>query len=542
MIRFLRVYRDDWRTSLCRELRLWRRLVRRLCRSYRREVGRSLLLPPFLSGLFARGFCLHGDKGGAGRHLIDPAALPCRVRLAGALAMHGPLRCEVALRARPGKRLACSGRWGDRPVFVKLFAPGRSGDRHWLREHRTLQRLQERGIAVPRLLYAGPATAGGHVLVSAYLPAAMTLARVSQETTEPVARRALLTELITLFARHHRQGVLPLDPHLGNFARTPEGIVTLDAGDLKLYGAGVSKRAALRNLGLLLAQFPGETEPDALALYGQYARARGWQATDRDRRRVGREIRGARRWRRRKYLQKVFRDCSAVVHRQSWRRRLLCDRAWYRGEMRKLLADPDAYMAERRARILKAGNSSTVQRVEVDGRQLVVKRYNIKGWRHALSRALRATRAVCSWRNAHALSFDGVPTARPLAILESRLGPVRRQSYLVTEFVPGPTCLAYFSGTQGRHSPDDQAVSRVSELLQRLEALHMVHGDLKATNIIMAPSGPLLVDLDALRHYRQPWLFQQAARKDRERFLANWKTLPAVEARFREMLGQSQEE
>ncbi len=542
LIRFLRVYRDDWRSSLCRERRLWRRLVRRLCRSYRREVGGSLLLPPFLSGLFARGACSPGDKSESGLRLTDPSALPCRVPLAGALPMHGQLRCEVALRARPGKRLACSGHWGDRPVFVKLFAPGRSGARHWRREHRSLQRLQERGIAVPRLLYAGTATAGVHVLVCEYLPAARTLARLWQETTEPVARRALLTELITLFARHHEQGVLPMDPHLGNFARRPDGILTLDAGDLKLCGAGVRRLAALRNLGLLLAQFPRETEPVALALYGQYARARGWKARDRDRRRVGREIRGARRWRRRKYLQKVFRECSAVVHRQGWRGRVLCDRACYRGEMLELLANPDAYMEERRAQTLKAGHSSTVQRVGVDGQQLLVKRYHIKGWRHALSRALRATRAARSWCNAHALSFDGVPTARPLAMLERRLGPFRRQSYLVTEFVPGPTCSAYFSDTQGTHSPDDQALSRVSELLQRLEALHMVHGDMKATNIIMAPAGPLLVDLDALRCHRQPWLFRRADRRDRQRFLANWKALPAVEARFRAALGERERE
>ena len=89
--------------------------------------------------------------------------------------------------------------------------------------------------------------------------------------------------------------------------------------------------------------------------------------------------------------------------------------------MLDLLADPEGYLKAREVRTLKDGNSSTVMVVRVNDRPVVVKRYNIKGRRHGLARALRATRAARAWRNAHALLFDGVPTARPLAMLEKRL-------------------------------------------------------------------------------------------------------------------------
>ncbi len=535
LVRFLRIYREDWRKSLCTERALWRRVIRRLCRSYRREFSAELVLPPHLR---VTGPCRAAEADGKRiPELTDAAALPFSVPVVGSVPLRGELVCERALRVRPGKRLACSGHWNGRPVFIKLFAAGFSGDRRWRRELHALRQLHARGIPAPRLLHAGAAVGGGRFLVCEYLAASRTLDRAWLQRTEPGRHRALLRDLLVHLGAHHRRGVVPRDPHLGNFACTPDGIVTLDAGDVRLLRAPVARRAARANLALLLAQFPCETDPVGMGLYADYAAASGGETGKLDKLWLAGAIRGARRRRRRKVLRKAFRNCSAVVHRQDRWHRLLCDRTCYRGEMLNLLADPDAYLGHRRVRTLKDGNSSTVAVVQVNGQQVVVKRYNIKGWRHALLRGLRATRAARAWRNAHALLFDGVPTARPLAMLEHRLGPLRRRSYLVTEFVPGPTCLASFGLADDGAVPDQEALYQVSALLRKLHARRLQHGDLKATNIIMASSGPLLVDLDGLRRFRPAWPPQRAIQKDTRRFLANWKHLPDVEGRFRAMLG-----
>ena len=90
-----------------------------------------------------------------------------------------------------------------------------------------------------------------------------------------------------------------------------------------------------------------------------------------------------------------------------------------------------------RGGVIKAGNTATVARLYVGGEALVVKRYNIKSWRHALSRMWRPTRAQRAWQNAHWLRKLGIATFQPVALIEHRFGPLRRYAYLVMRDVGG---------------------------------------------------------------------------------------------------------
>ena len=56
---------------------------------------------------------------------------------------------------------------------------------------------------------------------------------------------------------------------------------------------------------------------------------------------------------------------------------------------RRFLEDPDASLKSPDTRYLKQGNTCTLWLTRVDGRQLVVKRYNIKGLVHRFGRAFR---------------------------------------------------------------------------------------------------------------------------------------------------------
>jgi hypothetical protein len=80
--------------------------------------------------------------------------------------------------------------------------------------------------------------------------------------------------------------------------------------------------------------------------------------------------------------------------------------------------------------VIKAGNTATVARLYVDGEAFVVKRYNIKSWQHAMGRMWRPTRAQRAWQNAHRLRMLGIATFKPIALIERRLGPMRRDAYL----------------------------------------------------------------------------------------------------------------
>lgn len=125
------------------------------------------------------------------------------------------------------------------------------------------------------------------------------------------------------------------------------------------------------------------------------------------------------------------------VQRAAWPLRLAGDSA--RGRS----SDAAGAGAGRRAagpgHLYKTGGAASVGRVEVAGRTLVVKRYNIKGFAHWLKRFWRPSRAWHSWQEGNRLAFLGIATPKPLALLEKRFLWLRSRAYLVTEYLAGRT-------------------------------------------------------------------------------------------------------
>lgn len=187
-----------------------------------------------------------------------------------------------------------------------------------------------------------------------------------------------------------------------------------------------------------------------------------------------------------------------------------------------LLADPDASLEQADSRMLKAGRTCTVWLTRAAGRALVVKRYNYPAsWRNLL-RCWRPSRAKISWENAHRLLHYDIATAAPVALIEERRG-WRRRAYFITDWVAGEDGRGFFAGQHAGTAVEQTAVLAVAELFARLAAHQISHGDMKSTNIIFTPQGPLLIDLDALHEHRCRWLFQRRQRRDLNRFLANWR-------------------
>lgn len=60
-------------------------------------------------------------------------------------------------------------------------------------------------------------------------------------------------------------------------------------------------------------------------------------------------------------------------------------------------------------------------------------------------------------------------------------------------------------------------------LLYRFYLLKLSHGDMKATNIKMQDTTPMLIDLDSMQQHRWAYFAQQAHVRDLQRFMQNWK-------------------
>ena len=177
--------------------------------------------------------------------------------------------------------------------------------------------------------------------------------------------------------------------------------------------------------------------------------------------------------------------------------------------------------------MLKDGRTSTVARVSAGDLDCVVKRYNLKNLRHALSRCWRPSRAWHSWRAGHLLRHLGVATPEPLAVLEERLGFLRRRAFLVTRHSAGQPLLECLDASR---APSAEEAEALLEFFRALHLMRIEHGDLKATNLLWHEGRIWVIDLDALRQHDSRKTYARAWRRDRSRFLANWPEGSALRA------------
>lgn len=200
-----------------------------------------------------------------------------------------------------------------------------------------------------------------------------------------------------------------------------------------------------------------------------------------------------------------------------------------------LWTDPDALL--RSSTLVKDGDRTTIVRLAIDGRDYILKRSNLRGPLHTAVHAALRSRARWSWINAHRVTGAGLLTPQPVALLETRLGPLRARSFLLTEHIAGIAPGDWIERHAADRAAIDDLATRFREVWRALGRARLAHGDMKHSNFIIDPDGRIwLVDLDGMRRSRVPILLARARSRDRERFLRNWKDRPEVEAVFRSRL------
>ena len=387
-------------------------------------------------------------------------------------------------------------------MLVKLFFRARDH----ARERAGLARLHAAGIPAPALRWLVELP-GAWLLATAFLPGAQSLAERIRTAPEAEVDIAATLELLGAL---HRAQLIQTDPHLDNF-------LFCDGKPYIIDGAGIhpakNKNARRANLALFLAQFEPCWDHRLLALLPAYGTPPPDPAA------LAREVLRARQRRLRDYRAKCLRTCGEFVIERGWDRFVARRRDCADPRLAELLAVPETGIAA--GHWLKDGNTASVLRISDAGSDLVVKRYNIKHWRHGLSRAPRRSRAWVAWQNANMLALLGVSTPQALALLEHRLGPLRRSAYLISEYSAGVP-LQDWLRQQGETVVPDWLDRALLDILAALAAARISHGDLKASNFLVQDARLLLIDLDAMRLHRCAWRFRRTRRRDLARFLDNW--------------------
>lgn len=437
--------------------------------------------------------------------------MPCRLTLAN----DHTLILNQLLRVLPGKRITGIGDFAGQNLIVKLFIDPRHGERHWQRERQGIESLQRAGLPTPSVHSVGRLADGGHYILSEFIENAQSFADMDALTL-----RTALPRLFALLGRMHVHGLIHDDAHLGNFLWRDNTIWILDGDAIR---ATHNRTAHQRNLALLLTQLP-PTVDDTLTMTLCSAYVQDNPHPLPPPKRMQKLVDQLKRQRLRIWLKKTLRECSQFSLQKSFRHFTvtLRDEADF---LAPIVAAPDRWL--RAGQLIKAGKTASVALIEHAGRRLVIKRYNIKNPWHALSRCWRPSRAWHAWLAAHRLLFLGIATPRPLALIERRLGPFRREAWLITEYCEGGNIVDFFAA-HGDSGLSMSTLHATRRFFHRLYAERIIHGDLKATNLLWHDDQIFLIDLDAMWQYDCPMGFQRAWRKERQRFLRNWRDIPSL--------------
>ncbi|ROM80698.1 serine/threonine protein kinase [Pseudomonas brassicacearum] len=448
-------------------------------------------------------------------------ALPLSLELADAA---GPAQLQLLslLRVLPGQRYVGAGIWRGRPVLAKLLV-GSKAPRHFQRELQGVRLLAEQGLTTPLLLADGLKDGEGGWLLFELLEGAESLGDAWKQV-EPLPLLAdeqatVLAEALGAIAQLHGKGLWQEDLHLDNLLRHGGQLYLIDGAGIRAETPGqpLSRQKVLENLGVFFAQLPKSLEPFTEELLVHYLLGNAEHALPMEA--LQKQIDKVQAWRLKDFLDKVGRECSLFsVQRGPFGLRAI--RRDEEAAMLPVLERADALLDQ--GHLYKTGGAASVGKVEVDGRVLVIKRYNIKNLAHWLKRFWRPSRAWHSWREGHRLAFLGIATPKPLALLEKRFLWLRRGAYLVTEHLSGPDIIERLAPYIDNGDAPEPELLALDQLFASLIRERISHGDLKGHNLFWQHDRWALIDLDSMCQHRTHASFAQAYARDRARFMRNW--------------------
>lgn len=460
-------------------------------------------------------------QGDAGLNLVALAnagrnpALPLAIRVADT-----SLVIEQLLRTLPNQRYVGRACWQNRRVLAKVFV-GPKASKHYYRELTGVNLLLTHAVTTPVLL-AQEVTDEGGCLLFDYLEDSQTLDQQWQQVVhEPLLsphQQRILQQALSAIAGLHLKGLWQQDLHLDNLLVKDNQVYWIDGDGITAEKVGVALSAEKieANLAVFFAQLPLGVEsflPSLMDYYHNYN-----DTVQIDTARLKKAISNIRKWRVKDILKKVGRDCTLFSVKNT-------AQGFY-GVLRTeedtlmpLLNNPDQYIDQ--GRFIKGFGTTNVADSIVNGKHILLKRYNIKSIKHKLSRFWRPTRGWHSWQEGFRLLTLGIPTAKPLALIEERHLWMRGRAWLVTEYLDGPDLLSHFKQYEQTMPPEAELIA-LEQLFASLIATRISHGDLKGTNLFWVNNQWVLIDLDAVKQHSCRVSFKKAYQKDRSRFLRNW--------------------
>lgn len=179
---------------------------------------------------------------------------------------------------------------------------------------------------------------------------------------------------------------------------------------------------------------------------------------------------------------------------------------------------------------------STITRIEHPAGHFTWKHHNWGTLPRTVKKSLSGSPAQKSWLDSEFLLAAGVPTPRVRAYLEKRVGPFRRTSYLLTDYVAGTSLYRLMRFEQPSADFIAHLADQVAVIWQRLDDAGVWHNDFKTENLLVDPEGKVwLIDLERMRRFSSRSRLRKRQKKDVRDLLhpRNWRSNPAAAEAFR---------
>jgi len=434
--------------------------------------------------------------------------------------------CSEILRFLPGKRIVVKAAFSGKSYVIKLFSNAKKGKRELKRELEGYRLTLKANINLPQLEFVSDDVEEYSAIAYEFLELAQPFNNDESILTQYVE------QLLDLVFALHSRGIYQSDFHLDNLLMLDKQLFLIDLASVKVEQENrpLSKQISLANLAMLIVQFIPKQQQILIDKLPDYFDKRGWVWNKVEQDTFEDYVHQAWLQRKKLYLKKCFRACTMTAYDKTFSQQTAFQRSFIDEVGPDFINNIDLLVEQ--GKLLKDGNSATVVKVTYAGKQLVIKRYNIKSFWHWLKRCYRPSRAAVSWRNGNLLELMGVATPKTLGFIENRFGYFRMRAYLVCEYTKGQELQYVYE----RREPTEYELEQLNTIFTLLQNYQISHGDLKASNLLLDQEGLIsLIDLDAMREHHNSMKLLKAAKKDKKRFMQNWKRL-AVRKVFEELL------
>lgn len=420
------------------------------------------------------------------------------------------ITCTRLLRTIPDNRQVYEGQWNDRSIIAKIFSHKIKARLHFEKEWRSLKKLEKLEINSPKLLFSGKTKQNRWAVVVEKLGDCSTLYDIFLKTDDDEKKNKPLIMLSKEIAEHHRKGIFQKDFHLGNFLLSDEKIYTLDPSQISFSKGPISRKKSIFQLASLANHLNNDTEINKLCT--EYGLIRGWNINDSDKKLLQKYSTIQKKTAIKSALKKCMRTSQRYIREKIANDHLVFKRDFCnRTDAITFTEQIDTLMDS--GKILKNGNTCYLSKLSWNNKEIVVKRYNHKGFFHSLRHTIKGSRARGAWLWGHRLGLINVATPLPLAYYEKRKGPLIWNSYIVTEYVEAENLYKFIADK----NINQQLTEQIKELLDKLGSYKISHGDLKPSNILITETGPILTDLDAMKTHKCRWIYKIKRAKDIKR-------------------------